>query len=303
MDDLKGAELTGVDFTENPSSTGNASPAAEPKSSVEADVTSATTKGPRTELPTEVINASNRDRLTSIVGIDEVTQHSLYKAGFLSFGDLAKASERELQLATSKLDQKFSSSDFSLWTAQAALFNEDDLETIKKQATQSAPLDKVVSSATPAISTTPADDLTKIRGIGPATAELLQAAGITSFAGLNQAGTPRLQEILDGGGAKFAVVDPSMWCRQAEFAMARTPTETIVLNAEPDAGSTAVSTPKFRTSPATIVLSTDTQDDLTKIAGIGPATQQALRENGIEQFEQVAGMTADQLKDLLSDAR
>ena len=150
------------------------------------------------------------------------------------------------------------------------------------------------------------DDLTKIRGIGPATAALLQAAGIVTFADLNQAGTPRLQEILVSGGAKFAALDPSMWCRQAEFAIssspaARIPEQTLVLDTESsvETGPVSQPTPALAAGPSTA--SANSHDDLTKIAGIGPITQELLRKNGIERFEQLGQMTADQLKEVFAN--
>ena len=297
MDDLKGAELSGVDFA------ANASSEAKPESVSETTSVPVTSKA-RTELRTETINASNRDCLTSIAGIDDAIQHSLFKAGYLSFSDLSKASEREIQLALSKHNHRFTNSDFTRWRAQAALASRGDWETFEKQEIKSTTFKTVLNSTESATPPAQADDFTKIRGIGPATADLLRASGITTFSELSQAGTPRLQEILDGGGAKFAVVDPSMWCRQAGFAMSsskpRVQTETVAIQPASTADSTpADSTPEQTVNPV-LTASTAPQDDLTKIAGIGPETQQILRANGIQQFEQMAGMTADQLKEFLA---
>ena len=156
----------------------------------------------RTKLDTEAIKAVNHDCLTSITGIDDATQHALYKAGYLTFSDLAKASEREIQLALSRQDHRFTSADFSRWTAEATLVSQDDLKTSKKQEVKPATIKSVVDTTTPTAPAFHGDDLTRIRGIGPATAELLKAAGIKTFSALAKAGTPRLQEILDSGGNK-----------------------------------------------------------------------------------------------------
>ena len=283
MDDLKGVELTGVDFA------GKASADAGSESA-EATASSGSSKA-RVELGTDFIESASRDNLTSIDGIDDATQHALYKAGYLSFKDLAKANERELQLALSKHSHQFSSADFSNWSAEAAVVNLGDGQPV-------APLTPAVREATPTAPISRGDDLTKIRGIGPATAELLMTAGITTFSAIRQAGTPRLQEILDSGGEKFAVVDPAMWCRQAEFAMVslkpREEAATVLLNTEPESNS--IQSPAAQLAAA----STASQDDLTKIAGIDSETQQVLRKVGIQQFEQIAGMTADQLSEVLA---
>ena len=300
MDDLQGVELTGVDFAAKVSADSKLD------SSVQPEVLSQN-KALRTELKTDAINVSSRDDLTSIAGIDEATQHSLYKAGYLRFSDLAKASERELQLALSRQSHGFSSSDFSRWAVKAALASLGS-DAPKEKQTPAAPLKPAVSSAPADAPISSGDDLMKIRGIGPATSDLLKAAGITTFSMLSKSGTPRLQEILDSGGEKFAAVDPSMWCRQAEFAVSgnssRPVVETIAIKSEPEVGSTwkptrtpVATEPVATKSP---VASTAPQDDLTKIAGIGPETQEVLRENGIERFEQVGQMTADQLNELLA---
>ena len=65
-----------------------------------------------------------------------------------------------------------------------------------------------------------ADDLTRIEGIGPKIAELLQQAGIASFAALAKAEVERLRGILSDGGSRFAAHDPATWPQQAALAAA-----------------------------------------------------------------------------------
>lgn len=291
MDDLAGVDLTGADVTGKVSSgTVSAKAKAEAKSTSEVQV-SAPNAASRIEIPTEIVNIADRDNLTLISGIDDATQHALYKAGYLSFGDLAKASERELQLALSKCDHGFSSSDFKRWAVQATLAGQDDSKTVETQ--------EVASAAQ-------SDDLTKIRGVGPATAELLRANGITTFVALSNAGTLRLQEILASGGDKFAALDPSMWCRQAEFAVSgswvRSRVETMPAQLDEDSvwKPTAKPVAAKSTSTASPAASTAPQDDLTKIAGIGSDVQEVLRSNGVQRFEQIGQMTADQIDQLLA---
>ena len=62
------------------------------------------------------------------------------------------------------------------------------------------------------------DDLKKIEGIGPKIAELLNDAGINTFAALAAASEDSLKEILKGGGSRFAMKNPSTWARQAQMA-------------------------------------------------------------------------------------
>lgn len=62
------------------------------------------------------------------------------------------------------------------------------------------------------------DDLIVIEGIGPKINELLNAAGIRTFAQLAATSQERLQAILDGGGRRFSLADPGTWPQQAALA-------------------------------------------------------------------------------------
>ena len=144
------------------------------------------------------------------------------------------------------------------------------------------------------------DDLTKIHGIGPATAELLRKSGITSFRELHDAGPSRIQEILASGGSKFTLIDSSLWERQARFAMSgdwsgltqwQTENRVTVEGSDSKEGSIAGSSTTSNSFKA---------DDLTEIRGIGPATNKVLLAKGITRFEQIAKLSSQQLDDLFA---
>jgi long-chain acyl-CoA synthetase len=61
-------------------------------------------------------------------------------------------------------------------------------------------------------------DLTKIEGIGPKIAALLNNAGITNYVQLAGVDKDRVKEILDEAGSKFSMHDPTTWGQQAELA-------------------------------------------------------------------------------------
>lgn len=63
-----------------------------------------------------------------------------------------------------------------------------------------------------------ADDLTKIEGIGPKIAKLLEADGIKTFKDLAKATGKKLKSILEAAGAKFQMHDPASWPKQAKLA-------------------------------------------------------------------------------------
>lgn len=62
------------------------------------------------------------------------------------------------------------------------------------------------------------DDLTRIEGIGPKIAALLQDAGYNSYKALSQASVKDLKTVLAQGGDQFKSHDPSTWTRQARLA-------------------------------------------------------------------------------------
>ena len=81
---------------------------------------------------------------------------------------------------------------------------------------QAGTTDSTATDLTP----TAADDLTRIEGIGPKIAGLLNEAGITTYASLAQAEPGRLVEILKEAGPRFALADPSSWPEQAGYLAA-----------------------------------------------------------------------------------
>lgn len=63
------------------------------------------------------------------------------------------------------------------------------------------------------------DDLTRIEGIGPKLSGVLQAAGISTFAGLAETEVGRLRQVLDEAGIA-RISDPATWPEQAKLAAA-----------------------------------------------------------------------------------
>lgn len=64
------------------------------------------------------------------------------------------------------------------------------------------------------------DDLTKIEGIGPKIAKLLQDKQINSYQALADAKTATLKQVLEDAGPRFRMHDPGTWQQQAKLAAA-----------------------------------------------------------------------------------
>ncbi|MGB3142533.1 MAG: 30S ribosomal protein S2 [Maribacter sp.] len=66
--------------------------------------------------------------------------------------------------------------------------------------------------------TSEADDLTKIEGVGPKAAEALVAAGMTSYADVAKGDAEKIKEILTESSSRMAHLDPTSWPKQAKMA-------------------------------------------------------------------------------------
>lgn len=99
-------------------------------------------------------------------------------------------------------------------------------KTTEAPAATKVPAEKPLAAKKPAAKTAPkvapapakTDDLVLIEGIGPKIAELLIAAGITSFAQLADTKPAAIKTILDAAGKKFQMHEPATWPKQAALA-------------------------------------------------------------------------------------
>ena len=150
------------------------------------------------------------------------------------------------------------------------------------------------------------DDLTRIHGIGPATSKLLRSSGIDSFQRLKNTSSERLIEILSAGGSKFKLIDPTHWSEQASYAssgdwdgLKRWHASYSERNAGTSRDSSKAGTrSEVRSSQSQVSNSPAAEDNLTKISGVGRATQDFLNKRGIFSFQQIASMTSEQLDEL-----
>ncbi|MDX2278794.1 MAG: DUF4332 domain-containing protein [Saprospiraceae bacterium] len=97
---------------------------------------------------------------------------------------------------------------------------------------QSEPTPAAASEVQPAANETPgkakkttkksnentADNLVIIEGIGPKIAELLNKAGINSFAELADSKPTAIKDILEAAGKRYQIHDPATWPQQAALA-------------------------------------------------------------------------------------
>lgn len=83
-----------------------------------------------------------------------------------------------------------------------------------KAAKKAEPAPAAAPKAAPSAS----DDLTKIEGIGPKIAEIMNGIGIHTFGDLAAAATDTLQDALNNAGNRYKMHNPTTWPQQAQLA-------------------------------------------------------------------------------------
>ena len=143
------------------------------------------------------------------------------------------------------------------------------------------------------------DDLTKIEGVGPAIAQHLNAAGITTFSQLAATAPERIREILDQVGG-YGAHDPTTWPDQSQLAAAGEWEQLKEWQDQLDGGR-VVGGESAAGGSAPAAEPTVPSDDLTQIEGIGPAIAGHLNANGIHSFSQLSVTHPSQLRQMLDN--
>jgi predicted flap endonuclease-1-like 5' DNA nuclease len=167
-----------------------------------------------------------QDDLTIVEGIGPAIAKLLNSQGISSFAQLAKTDEQTIQAILREAGHNFQIHSPATWARQAKLASEGKWEQLKTwQEELNAGREKATVSVGPseadkAIASKPQkpDDLTKIEGIGPAIAELLNADGIYTFESLASAEQDRLIQILKDAGPRFRMHSPANWPAQSRLA-------------------------------------------------------------------------------------
>ena len=236
-----------------------------------------------------------RDDFTQIAGCNARMQEALYSAGYFRFSDLKTAGEGRVTRIFNDANIKFSDSETRRFFRE--LTERSDRTEAAQRTTASSDRDNSNGA-----SSSGRDDLTRIHGVGTATANYLRNAGFDSFRKIHEAGSERLRLLFASAGPKFKLINPTSWSRQASFAMngdwdglARWQTE----NSELVAGTET----RTQTQLGQQDFASMEPDDLTKIRGIGPASQKLLFKKGIFRFEQIANMSGQELEELFEEYR
>lgn len=154
-------------------------------------------------------DAKKQDDLAKVEGIGPAIAKLFYAAGIHTYSDLADTTEAQREAILETGGDRFNMHKPATWAKQAELLRDGKKEEL---AIYQAYLDGGID---PALHP---DDLTKIEGVGPAIAGLLNTGGIYTFKKLAATATTTLQTILDGGGERFKIHSPTTWPSQSELA-------------------------------------------------------------------------------------
>ena len=271
------------------------------------NVESSNSQARSTERTSTTSDSSGSDDLTKIHGIGPATAELLRKSGITSFRELHDAGSSRIREILASGGSKFTLIDSSLWESQARFAMSGDwtgltrwqIENRVNVESSDSQVRSTVRTSTTS-NTFRRDDLTRIHGIGPATADLLRRSGITSFRELHDAGASHIQQILTGGGSKFTLIDPSLWERQARFAMSGDWSGLTQWQAENRATAEGSDSQARSTERTSTTSDTSGSDDLTKIHGIGPATAELLRKSGITSFRELRDTRPERTREILA---
>ena len=169
----------------------------------------------------EIRDFNGFDDFTCLDGISSEVHRSLIGLGYKSYGELGKADP--VRLKRQLLDDGYSIplANLDHWTRQASFASEGDWENMDrfirgsrvglKKANDTTRLSSgsLSSNAKQAL-----DDLTKIRGIGPATEKLLRTNGIQCFAQLAELDVSQIASLFKDN-SRFQLIDIENWSKQA----------------------------------------------------------------------------------------
>ena len=141
--------------------------------------------------------------------LTEIVVENVIASGFKS--DKKKEAKAEVKKVSKPVAKKTAKKE----TAEPAKIAEVKEENKPEKKVAKPAAKKTVKKATKA------DDLKKIEGIGPKIASILTESGYETFAKLAKADPEKIREILlDKGGKRYAMHDPTTWPKQAEMAAA-----------------------------------------------------------------------------------
>jgi predicted flap endonuclease-1-like 5' DNA nuclease len=143
--------------------------------------------------------AAGFSELTRVDGIGPKVAELISKSGATTLAQLAAMNTEQLREILISAGPRYQGMDPTSWPEQA------------RQLSESAP----VAVADKPGAAVRVSELTRVDGIGPKVAELLEKTGVTTLEQLAAMNGEQLREILAGAAARYRGMDPTSWPDQA----------------------------------------------------------------------------------------
>ena len=101
---------------------------------------------------------------------------------------------------------------------KASASKEAPKEIAAKAAPQVAAIIDLAAAKKAGFALKNANDLTVVEGIGPKINDLFNNAGVKTFSQLSKQSIAQMRKVLDDGGSRFRIANPSTWAQQAALA-------------------------------------------------------------------------------------
>lgn len=187
------------------------------------------------------IAATKRIERIAVKQLNDIVTDSQFSFEFLNhFGETLRYEEvirrtwanglvvEEIYLVGNTIEQEPSASAAASKKATKVSAPKADKKTADKPSKTTSPKATAKTNEVKSVK----DDLTLIEGIGPKIAELLNAAGIVTFADLAKAKPAAIKTTLEAAGKRYQMHDPATWPKQATLARDGKMTELKKLQAE-----------------------------------------------------------------------
>lgn len=150
------------------------------------------------------------------------------------------------------------------------------------------------------------DNLQVVEGVGPKIQNLLNDNGVITWAQMAEKSPDDLKGILETGGTRFKMHDPTTWPKQAQLADEDKWEELVKYQKFLDTGRETVgdfnSPSKAEKMMVKILGVVSSPDNLKVVEGIGPKIEELLKKNGIEDWSDLSRTSVDRLKEILATA-
>jgi len=174
--------------------------------------------------------AIQENNLQIVEGIGPKMEEILHQNHIFTFNQLASQTPKQLKAILSSFGDKYRIIDPNSWPQQASLAaSQEWMALIDLQKNLNTGRGDIATGSTDSklekiliklgiIKQWKQDDLKAVEGIGPKIEELLKSKGISTWRILSETEVSEIKKILNGGGPRFQLADPSTWPTQAGLA-------------------------------------------------------------------------------------